>query len=140
RPEQEPWDDHLRRAGLDPDDVEVVPPVEIRTWDAADGAGGVRTMVYFKAKIVARSARTDVAELVKWVLRQKPRKRNLESARDNPSSLVVAWADPQIGKPDGDGTKGTVERWMNSHSQVLDRWCDLKKTGVNLDRIVVASL
>src|SRR5690606_33478761 len=37
RPEAEPWDDHIRRAGLDPSLVEVQEPVEIRTWDAAIG-------------------------------------------------------------------------------------------------------
>ena len=139
RPEHEPWDDHLRRAGLDPADVEVVPPVEIRTWDAADGLGGIHTMVYFRAKIVTRNGQADdFPELRKLILGWKPRKSTPTPEGD--STLVVAWADPQIGKSSGDGTAGSVRRWMNSHDQVIDRYKALTKQGVSIDRIVVASL
>lgn len=138
-PEREPWDDHLRRAGLDPADVEVQEPVEIRTWDAAVGNGVVQTMVYFRARIVRRDRRMHDAELLAWVRKWKPRRRNLDLPQGN-ASLVVAWADPQVGKDDGDGTEGTIRRWTNSHGKVLDRWKELRRQGVELERIVVASL
>lgn len=141
RPEGEPWDDHLRRAGLDPELVEVQEPVEIRTWDAAIGNGEVQTMVYFRARIVTRDRQAADEELRAWVRGWRPTSRKRDTTRNGEvSTLVVAWADPQIGKDDGDGTAGTVERWMNSHGQVQDRWRELKKQGVGLDRIVVASL
>lgn len=143
RPEAEPWDDHIRRAGLDPALVEVQEPVEIRTWDAAIGNGEVQTMVYFRARIVTRERREADADLRAWVRSWRPRKGSVSSAAeqaDNRNTLIVCWADPQIGKDDGDGTKGTVERWMNSHGQVQDRIRELKRQGVEVERIVVASL
>lgn len=138
KPEREPWDDHLRRAGLDPSEVEVVEPVEIRTWDAAIGDGEVQTMVYFRAKIVSRTRQVFDDELRKWVRKWRPVKNPPEPRGD--TTLVVCWADAQIGKDDGDGTEGTVRRWMDSHGQVIDRWNDLRKQGVNLSRMVVAPL
>lgn len=137
RPEAEPWDDHIRRAGLDPSLVEVQEPVEIRTWDAAIGGGQVQTMVYFRARLVTRTRKEADAELRAWVRRWKPL-RTVPVPEGN-QSLVVVWADTQIGKDDGDGTWGTVERWMNSHGQVIDRVRALRKQGTEVERIVVAS-
>lgn len=138
RPEQEHWADHIRRAGIDPDLVEVQEPVEIRTWDMAIGNGEVQTMVYFRARLVTRDRKRADDELRAWVRKWRPLRRDHPAGGDH--SLIVCWADTQIGKDDGDGTVGTVERWTNSHGLVLDRYRELRKAGLDLDRIVVASL
>lgn len=142
RPEREPWDEHLRRAGLDPAEVEVVPPVEVRTWDAAIGDGQVQTMVYFKAKLIVRSARVFDDELRAWVRKWRPLKNGAGKLGETaePHTFVVCWADTQVGKDDGDGTEGTVKRWTESHGQVIDRVRALRKQGTEIERIVVASL
>lgn len=142
-PDAEPWDSHLREAGLDPAEVEVVPPVEVRTWDAMiknqfTQEMVVRKMVYFRARIIRRDRFQFDEQLRDWVRKWKPRKARQDPVGDR--SLVVVWSDPQIGKDDGDGTRGTVHRWTNSHGMVQDRWRELRKAGVALDRIMVASL
>lgn len=136
-PAAEPWDHHIRRAGLNPDDVEVQEPIEIRTWDAAIGNGQTQTMVYFRARLVTRQRRILDAQLRDWVNRWKPLKRSRPSG---PHTFVVAWADTQVGKDEGGGTPKTVERWMNSHGQVQDRLRDLRKLGVDVGHIVVPIL
>jgi hypothetical protein len=136
--DREPWDAHLRKAGLDPAKVQVVPPVEVRTWDAAIGNGEVQTMVYFKAKIVGRVESWIDAELAKWVLKWKPTKS--EPIEPNDRSLVVAWSDWQIGKGEADGTRGTVDRVVDSFDQTVDRYHALKKQGVTISQIVVVPL
>jgi len=117
RPEAEPWEEHLRKAGLDPALVEVVPPVEIRTWDAAVGGGEVQTMVYFKARVRARTARGVDPELMAWILKWKPRKKETIVSE---TTVVVPWSDWQVGKGDGDGTDGTISRIVDTFSQTVD--------------------
>jgi hypothetical protein len=133
RPDNEPWDDHVRKAGLDPLLVEVVPPIEVRTWDAAIGAGQVQTMVYFKARIRARQSKTVDPELMAWILKWKPTKPKDSIEVD--ATFVVAWSDWQIGKGDGDGTDGTIRRILDGFDQTVDA---LKRSGTN--RVLVASL
>lgn len=137
KPEAEPWEDHLRKAGLDPLKVEVIPPVEVRTWDAAIGGGEVQTMVYFKAKIRARTSQTLDPELYKWILKWKPKSKaqRLNSEENNSTSVVVPWGDWQLGKGDGDGTDGTIRRILDGFDQTVDYISRQKPT-----QIVVASL
>jgi predicted phosphodiesterase len=47
----------------------------------------------------------------------------------------VAMADWQVGKGDGDGVKGTMDRLADMVGLVEDRWRDLRKIGVPLDTI-----
>lgn len=49
------WDELLRMWDLDPALVEVVEPVERRSWDAAVGGGITQRMNYFRAKVRRRS-------------------------------------------------------------------------------------
>lgn len=130
--DREPWEAHLRKAGLDPALVEVIPPVEVRTWDAAVGGGEVRTMVYFKARIRQRSQGVFDPGLVEWVLKWKPRRTH--SVRTE-STVVVPWGDWQAGKGDFDGTRGTIERIYNGFDQTVDYIRTHKPT-----RVLVAPL
>src|SRR5687768_12159571 len=59
------WDDLIREADLDPDEVEVVGDPQIRGWDAAIGGGEVRRMRYFRVNVRRRALRVDLDELVK---------------------------------------------------------------------------
>lgn len=107
RPVAEPtpdWDALLRVWGFDPAVVEVVEPVQVRTWDAAVGNGEVRTMWYYKAGLRARRAQAaDIEELVRLVKRTKPVKA--PSATDR--SHWLSFNDWQLGKR---GTPAAVDR------------------------------
>lgn len=118
RPEMEPWEDHLRRAGINPDLVRVVPPVEVRTWDAAIGGGEVRTMVYFKAKLERRRGAESDPDLREWVRRWKPIK-NRTTVSDK--TVVVPWGDWQVGKTSSkEGTPETYERVVAGFEKTVD--------------------
>jgi len=60
------------------------------------------------------------------------------SAIDAPI-YVVALADMQIGKPDGDGTAGTVRRVLDAHARALARFRDLRKRGKAGEVVIVVA-
>jgi predicted phosphodiesterase len=65
-------------------------------------------------------------------------KKPTASAIDAPV-YVVALADMQIGKPDGDGTAGTVRRVLDAHARALARFRDLRKRGKAGEVVIVVA-
>jgi hypothetical protein len=99
------WRSLLELWDFDPEQYEVVEPVQVRTWDAAVGNGEVRRMWYHRAGIRRkRAGAADVAELVKLVHRAKPVAR---PASDNGGAYFLALNDWQIGKR---GTAAAIDR------------------------------
>lgn len=132
------WDDLLRMWDLDPAEVEVIEPVERRSWDAAVGGGAVRRMNYYKAKVRRRQhgADADVEALCKQIQRHRPAKTRPTGSR----ALMVALADFQMGKGDGDGSTGTVNRVLAGIDAVTRRTRDLRRLGVPLGSLYVVGL
>lgn len=122
------WDDLLRMWDLDPAEVEVIEPVERRSWDAAVGGGVTRRMNYYKAKVRRRTQgnTADVEALLAEVRRHKPRKP-LPRAGDR--AYLHVTADLQAGKPDGDGTAGMVRRFLAGLDKGVARYKELRKIG-----------
>lgn len=144
RPLAEPtpnWDELLRVWGFDPANVEVVEPVQVRTWDAAIGNGETRTMWYYRAGIRARRADApDIEDLIAEVRRHKPRRpsaRN-EKTTNAPGAFVYCAADWQIGKL---GTKDFTEaRILRSFDDAAERYRELRKIGRQFDTIYMLGL
>lgn len=80
----------------------------------------------FQVLPAARSINVD--ELLAWA--GKPRK-TARTATDTTDGITytVAAGDLQIGKPDGDGTGGTIERFIAAHEESLARYKALRKRG-----------
>lgn len=133
------WDDILAVWGLDPAEVEVVEPVQLRAWDAPDKENGVRRMFYYRAQVRRRREGVNVDELLDIVRKWKPGKQP-PPATGTGSAFVVAYADTQIGKPDGDGTAGTVERVLTKTDAAVARLKELRKAGRDIDSIYICSL
>jgi predicted phosphodiesterase len=59
------------------------------------------------------------------------RRRTTKSPEVLPGAgvLAVAAGDLQIGKPDGDGTEGTIRRFLESHDESVKRYKQLRKQG-----------
>jgi hypothetical protein len=133
------WDDLLKIWDLDPAVYEVVEPVQFRAWDAAIGDGQVQRMYYYRATIRSRVRRNavDMAELIREVKRHKPRK---VSPPTGDSAFVVPIADLQLGKPDGDGTEGTVQRFLDGIDTVRARYRELRRCGRKLGTLVIPNL
>jgi predicted phosphodiesterase len=121
------WDEFIRDAGLDPDEVEVIEPVNVRGWDAPIGAkqgGGVVRMHYYRLNVRRRTAAlADIAELVKAAKRsiRKPVQSNRKDA-ETESAFLVALGDLQLGKMDGDGVEGTTERFLTKTADAVARY------------------
>jgi len=126
------WDEFIRDAGLDPDEVEVIEPVQVRGWDApisAKQGGGVVRMRYYKLNVRRRMFRADVDELVKAAKRRGASKNTIpkDSIPDATNAFVLALGDLQLGKMDGDGPEGTVARYLAATEAAVKRYKRIAK-------------
>jgi predicted phosphodiesterase len=118
--------------GIDPADYEIVGDIQVRRWQQTPGDD---YLYYHRATISQRSAAAvdvDVDALCAAVAKRKPR---VAPTTTGSAGLVVAVADPQVGKGDGDGVEGTVQRLNDLIGQVEDQWRALRKVGVPLDTL-----
>lgn len=101
----------LDRAGFDPDEWMIVGDIGYREWDANVGGGVIKTMQYRKFS-VRRRQRTDhdFEEVIKSV----GRKRRQPVSGRGAGTFHFANGDWQLGKADGDGVQGTVDRIVAS--------------------------
>ena len=120
------WSELLAVWDLDPAVFEVIEPVQYRAWDAPDPEGGLRRLYYYKAAIRRRvGSRQSVEELLA-VLKQKRLRKPPEGAEDGFVYMVPA-GDLQIGKPDGDGSEGTIRRFLEKTDSAVVRLKELQR-------------
>jgi len=112
------WDDFIRDSGLDPDEVEVVEPVQVRGWDSPVGEGNVVRMHYYRLTVRRRGLRVNLDELVKAARRRPTAPRDVTAD----VAYLVALGDLQLGKMDGDGVPGTVDRFLDTTAQAVARY------------------
>lgn len=130
------WSDLLAVWDLDPEEFEVVEPVQYRAWDAPTGEGNVQRLYYYRATIRRRRERSRPVEEILEVIGRKRPKRPEPTGEPGPS-YVVAAGDLQLGKPDGDGTEGTVERFLEKTDLAVARLKDLRRIGRRIDEITL---
>lgn len=111
------------------------------TRDNADQGAAVTRPAWRYRFVIERAPATtaptvDVDELVKVIGRHKPRK----PAPSGDAALVVCLSDWQLGKPDGDGTAGTVGRILASIDAVTARSRELRKAGRSLGSLYIVGL
>lgn len=134
------WDDFIRDAGLDPEDVDVVGDVNVRGWDApisAKQGGGVVRMRYYKLNLRRRSTAglPDLPSVMK-LARQAARRKAKTASEDQPDrAVVVAYADPQTGKvASRGGTEELLARVAESRERLGNYIADANaQQGVFLD-------
>lgn len=85
-------------------------------------------------KVSAISADELIAEIKRW----KPTKR--VPATGDGIAYAVLYGDMQIGKPDGDGTEGTMTRILEKTDDAVARLKDLRRLGRNIDSIYLPQL
>lgn len=92
----------------------------------AQGEDAVTTaVVRCRWVIEPAPASIDVDELLASVRRRKKSPQTPASGQ----SFVFAAGDLQLGKPDGDGSAGTVQRFLDSLERAVTRYKRLRKTG-----------
>ena len=118
------WDEFIRDAGLDPEEVSVDEPVQVRGWDMPkrfeDGTTGTIRAHYYRLTVRRRTFRLDLDELVKAAKRNRPKAVTPSPVTD--SAFLVALGDLQLGKMDGDGTEGTVQRFLDKTADAVARY------------------
>jgi hypothetical protein len=132
------WTDLLAVWDLDPEVYEIDPNFSpnFRAWDSnlgrdpETGETTVQRFYYYKASIRlrARYYGLDIEEMLTGIGKHKRSKRSL-SAPDSPVGMVVPLSDWQIGKADGDGVQGTLDRLDEVKWRIVDRIADVKRMG-----------
>jgi predicted phosphodiesterase len=128
---------------LDPVNWTVVDDeITVNSWQGQRGAslgGGLVTMVQYKARLRRRNGPQD--QLVeKLATRAERRKKWKRTPPAGDLSFVLCVGDTQIGKPDGDGTYGSIGRWEKVITELPFRVSSLRKTGLKIGTGVVAFL
>jgi hypothetical protein len=129
------WAELLAVWDLDPEEYEVVEPVQYRAWDANLGEGNVQRLYYYRATIRRRRLLAgSVDELLAAIGKHRPKK--VEASGDGASFMVLT-GDTQIGKIDGDGSAGTVERFLTKTDASIRRLKELRRSGRAVDTITL---
>lgn len=124
------WASILRAWDLDPDEFQIIEPVLFNSWGGEDGLNNRQ----FKAKVVRRvHAHVDLEPLIARAMKHKPRRRDYAGE----SVMNVVLADWQIGKADGDGLEGTIQRIIDARGAVVDRVRELRKIGREISHLNV---
>jgi len=126
------WDEFILDAGLDPDEVEVEEPVQVRGWDGLakdyDDEGKptnrVVRMHYYRLSLKRRTLKANLDELIKAA---KRRSKSTPALVTDSETFVVALGDLQLGKMDGDGPEGTVARFYAATEDAVKRYKRIAK-------------
>lgn len=79
----------------------------------------------YRFVVEAAPARIDVDELLAAVRKRNKAPQSAASGQ----AFVFAAGDLQLGKPDGDGSAGTVQRFLDSLDRAVQRYKRLRKAG-----------
>lgn len=144
------WKELIADWGLDPKYIGIVEgTVQVRGWDmnVSEGTGdnrfrSVRRMKYYRATLTALSHahdRADVDALITDIARRKPLARKLETDAAN-RALIVGLSDFQVGKGEGDGSAGTVQRILDSLDNLVAHVRTLHKARRPVDTVYLCGL
>lgn len=115
------WDDLITSMGLDPAEVEVIEPVQMRWWDANVGDGTIERLYYAKANVRRkRQSDPDIDEIVRGI--GKPSRRAHKPTGGH--GYVFGLSDWQLGKR---GTAAAVERLEQAIEHSAQRLKALRK-------------
>jgi hypothetical protein len=129
------WSAVLKVWGLDPEHFEVVEPILFNVWGNPEGVPNRQ----WKGKVIRKTVErgVDLEDIIEEIKKHKPGK---PIAFDGSTALVVGLSDLQMGKGEGGGSAGIVDRFLAGIDEVEARWKELLKTGRPLDRLVVLGL
>lgn len=126
------WSAVLAAFDLDPATVEVIEPVQFRTWDAAVGNGEVRRMRYWRANVRAKRVQhADIDDLVRIIRRARPSKRPGTATE---RVHVLSMNDLQTGKL---GTPEMVDRAIRAIDASADHVKAERKAGRGFSAIYI---
>ena len=115
--EPENFDEFLKDAGLDPDSVDVIPPVRTSRWQQQKD-GELVWLTSYRFTFRRKTSGVDLPLLIDEARRKlKP----VKLGKPNPKALVVLWSDLQVGKVDYRGnTDSLLERVALMQERLID--------------------
>jgi len=114
--EPENFDEFLRDAGLDPEQVEIVPPVRTSKWQQREGG---EWLTSYKFTLRSKNSHIDLPALFAEAKKTKAPKRK-ETGKDK--ALIVAPADWQVGKVASKGdTQDLIARLYESFDRIEEQ-------------------
>lgn len=116
--------------------VKIVEPIQMRAWDTQT-KDGIQRMFYYRANVISAKKTWEAKELLDVIDTWKPFKKN-DFKGD--TAFIVNYADTQIGKMDGDGSQGTIDRVLAKTDAAVERLKELRKTGHEIDEIYLPQL
>lgn len=123
--EPKTWDSFIRDAGLDPEEVEVVGPVQVRGWDALQRDGETTNVVrmhYYRINLQRKAQPLpDLQQLIVSAREATP--HSLVGSKSS-SGLVAVLGDLQVGKT---GSRGGTTELMDRMSAYLSQLETLAK-------------
>ncbi len=136
------WDSLLSVWGLDPLRYEVDGTPQFRAWDGIvknkEGFSETKRLFYYKATIRERSRqRVDDKELAR--LFKRPSRKAPDTVMSG-RALIVGVSDWQIGKGEGGGTAGTVERLAQKLVELEQILRDSTKRREPYEQVVLACM
>lgn len=149
---KEDWNHVFELFHLDPEKFYIVDEtVKTKTWQQSKRLeNGDRDTVQlysygcrFQRRLSSYSAEVDIDAVVAKMMEslESPTQKPLESfPLGAPCTFVVCWADLQLGKDEGGGVKATVDRFLAALEATESRIRELRATGRNITKIVVANM
>ena len=115
--EPENFDEFLKDAGLDPDGIDVIPPVRTSRWQQQKD-GELVWLTSYRFTFRQKTSGVDLPLLIDEARRKlKP----VKLGKPNPKALVVLWSDLQVGKVDYRGnTDSLLERVALMQERLVD--------------------
>jgi len=130
--EPENFDEFLRDAGLDPDGIDVIPPVRTSRWQQQKDGELVWLTSY---RFTFRQKASDINLPVLLAEAQK-KIRKPKAVTTQPRALVIMWSDLQVGKVDYRGNSvSLLERVALMQDRLVDQ---IKRE--KPDRVIFADL
>lgn len=116
--EPENFDEFLQDAGLDPDGIEVIPPVRTSRWQQQKD-GELVWLTSYRFTFRRKATGLDLPLLIDEARRKlKP----VKLGKPNPKALVILWSDLQVGKVDYRGnTDSLLERVALMQERITDQ-------------------
>jgi hypothetical protein len=115
--EPESFDGFLRDAGIDPTNIEVIPPVRTSRWQQQkDGE-----LVWLTSYRFIFRKRTTTIDLPLLAREAESKVKKPSKAKRADSALVILWSDLQVGKVDiNGGIEELYQRVNNTHHRLLE--------------------
>lgn len=114
--EPENFDDFLRSVDLDPDEIDVIPPIRTSRWQQREGGDWLTS---YRFTFRRKTANLDYPLLVQEA-KKKVKAKPLAKVEDK--ALVVLWSDLQVGKVDYRGdSQSLIERVELMKSRLVEK-------------------